>query len=719
MVDNARMDMNDAPRLLAGRYEVGDLIGRGGMAEVHIGYDTRLGRTVAIKILRADLARDPSFQTRFRREAQAAAGLNHPSIVAVYDTGEDQVRTEAGALQAVPFIVMEYVEGHTVRDILKGDVAAPIEEAVEITVGVLSGLEYAHHAGLVHRDIKPANVMLTPTGAVKVMDFGIARALADVGQTMTQAQAVVGTAQYLSPEQARGENVDARSDLYSAGCLLFELLTGRPPFLGDSPVSVAYQHVREAAPKPSQFASDVPPALDAVVERALQKDRNLRYSSAQEFIVDLQRALAAPNAPLPSESAASGPYAPPGVAAAAAGALGAAALGGTAAAAATTPMASVADAGVAGAANPATAPTAVMPAGAAPGWGTVIGGPAVPPSVPPAGPQGPVVPVTGEHDLVEVDVRKRRMIQIGIAAGAVLALILLVIALVNLTSGGGQEPVGPSAETVVMPALEGRLQEDAEQELDDLGLVAEIVEEVSNDVDAGRVISTDPPAGDDVEVGSKVTLVISTGADQVEVPDVEGLTQADAIEALEDAGLEVESVQQDYDILIQADRAIRTEPAVDTLVDSGSKVVLYVSNGKVQLPDLRTKTATEAQQILVELGLRYSATEQETTDYNPGVIITQNPAPGDVAQGSTVSVTVAKAPSTVIVPNVVGKTTADATTTLTNLGLKVTQTNAASSTVPAGTVISQNPTQGASWPIGATVTITVSTGPAPTATATP
>src|SRR5690554_1661310 len=289
--------MTDEPKILAGRYEVGDLIGRGGMAEVHIGYDTRLGRNVAIKILRADLARDPSFQTRFRREAQAAAGLNHPAIVAVYDTGEDQIRTEQGGLQAVPFIVMEYVEGHTVRDILKGDVAAPIDEAIEITMGVLSALDYAHHAGLVHRDIKPANVMLTPTGAVKVMDFGIARALADVGQTMTQSQAVVGTAQYLSPEQARGENVDARSDLYSTGCLLFELLTGRPPFVGDSPVSVAYQHVRETAPRPSQFASDVPAALDAVVERALKKNRDDRYSTAQEFLIDLRAAIGDPITP--------------------------------------------------------------------------------------------------------------------------------------------------------------------------------------------------------------------------------------------------------------------------------------------------------------------------------------------------------------------------------------------------------------------------------------
>lgn len=320
--------MNDEPQLLAGRYEVGDLIGRGGMAEVHIGYDTRLGRNVAIKILRADLARDPSFQTRFRREAQAAAGLNHPSIVAVYDTGEDHRRNENGAVQAVPFIVMEYVEGHTVRDILKGDVAAPIEEAVEITQGVLAGLDYAHHAGLVHRDIKPANVMLTPTGAVKVMDFGIARALADIGQTMTQTQAVVGTAQYLSPEQARGENVDARSDLYSTGCLLFELLTGRPPFMGDSPVSVAYQHVREEAPRPSQFASDVPPELDAIVGKALQKDRNARYSSALEFSADLERAMGRDPAPTsgttPVGSAAWGGGAA-GVAAA--GAAGVAAAG--------------------------------------------------------------------------------------------------------------------------------------------------------------------------------------------------------------------------------------------------------------------------------------------------------------------------------------------------------------------------------------------------------
>ena len=270
--------VDDGSRILAGRYEVGELIGRGGMAEVHIGHDTRLGRTVAIKILRSDLARDPSFQNRFRREAQSAASLNHPAIVSVYDTGEDVFTEPTGVVAHVPFIVMEYVEGHTVRDILRDGHAVPIEEAVDITAGVLSALEYSHHAGIVHRDIKPANVMLTPTGAVKVMDFGIARAVADSAATMTQTQAVIGTAQYLSPEQARGETVDARSDLYSTGCLLFELLTGRPPFIGDSPVAVAYQHVREAAPVPSSFASDVPDTLDRITLKALAKERDSRYS---------------------------------------------------------------------------------------------------------------------------------------------------------------------------------------------------------------------------------------------------------------------------------------------------------------------------------------------------------------------------------------------------------------------------------------------------------
>ncbi|MBO1768374.1 Stk1 family PASTA domain-containing Ser/Thr kinase [Allobranchiibius sp. GilTou38] len=275
--------------MLGGRYEVGELIGRGGMAEVHLGHDTRLGRTVAIKMLRSDLARDPSFLTRFRREAQSAAGLNHHAVVAVYDSGEDIAVETGGARVDVPYIVMEYVEGETLRDILDDEGKLAPDEAARITMGILSALDYSHEKGIVHRDIKPANVMLTRGGSVKVMDFGIARALADTAATMTSAQAVVGTARYLSPEQAQGETVDARSDLYSAGCVLFELLTGRTPFVGE-PVSLVYQHITDQPQPPSVYEPSVPPAMDAVTLHSLEKPRGSRYQHAGDFRADLQRA---------------------------------------------------------------------------------------------------------------------------------------------------------------------------------------------------------------------------------------------------------------------------------------------------------------------------------------------------------------------------------------------------------------------------------------------
>src|SRR5215213_3146730 len=283
--------VNDKPRVLGNRYEVGELLGRGGMAEVHVGRDTRLGRVVAIKLLRTDLARDATFQARFQREAQSAAALNHPAIVAVYDTGEEQVVESGGGVVSLPYIVMEYVEGRTLRELMHDGRPLDVDTALEVTARVLSALEYSHRAGIVHRDIKPANVMMTTNGDVKVMDFGIARAIADSSSTMTQTQAVIGTAQYLSPEQARGETVDARSDLYSAGCLLYEVLTGRPPFVADSPVAVAYQHVREEPLAPSSFAPSVPQEVDAIVMHALVKDRAGRYQTADEFREDVDAVL--------------------------------------------------------------------------------------------------------------------------------------------------------------------------------------------------------------------------------------------------------------------------------------------------------------------------------------------------------------------------------------------------------------------------------------------
>ncbi|MDG4791016.1 Stk1 family PASTA domain-containing Ser/Thr kinase [Micromonospora sp. WMMD1102] len=280
--------MTAQARLLGGRYQVGELLGYGGMAEVHRGRDLRLGRDVAIKMLRTDLARDDTFQMRFRREAQNAASLNHPAIVAVYDTGEEIAPTG----ETLPFIVMEFVNGRTLKEVLAAEGRLMPRRALEITADVCAALEFSHRHGIIHRDIKPGNVMMTQTGQVKVMDFGIARALASGATTMTQTSAVIGTAQYLSPEQARGEAVDARSDVYAAGCVLFELLCGHPPFVGDSPVSVAYQHVREDPPSPSDLNPDVTPPIDAIVLKALSKNPLNRYQSAAEMRADLLRAAA-------------------------------------------------------------------------------------------------------------------------------------------------------------------------------------------------------------------------------------------------------------------------------------------------------------------------------------------------------------------------------------------------------------------------------------------
>jgi len=275
------------PRRLADRYELGDVLGYGGMAEVLRGRDIRLGRDIAVKTLRVDLAREPSFQARFRREAQSAASLNHPSIVAVYDTGESILDGVP-----VPYIVMEYVDGRTLRDVLKTERHIMPTRALEITAEILKALDYSHRNGIIHRDIKPGNVMLTRAGDVKVMDFGIARAVAESSATVTQTAAVIGTAQYLSPEQARGEPVDPRSDVYSTGCLLYELLTGSPPFTGDSAVAVAYQHVREDPIPPSQLNSDISPAIDSIVLKAMAKNPANRYQSAADMRDDIERALA-------------------------------------------------------------------------------------------------------------------------------------------------------------------------------------------------------------------------------------------------------------------------------------------------------------------------------------------------------------------------------------------------------------------------------------------
>ncbi|MEN9325185.1 MAG: hypothetical protein RL414_939 [Actinomycetota bacterium] len=268
--------------LLNNRYEVGEMIGSGGMADVYRGVDTRLNREVAIKILRSDLARDPAFISRFKKEALAAAGLSHPGIVAVYDSGEDSGNS---------YIVMELINGRTLRDLLQSNEQITINRALQITAGILDALEYSHRKGIIHRDIKPGNVMIADDGVIKVMDFGIARALSDIGATMTSTWNIVGTAQYLSPEQATGEIADRRSDIYSVGCVLYELLVGEPPFTGDTPVSIAYQHVSGDVVAASEFVDGIDKGIDTIISVALSKDPASRYQDASAMLADINLAM--------------------------------------------------------------------------------------------------------------------------------------------------------------------------------------------------------------------------------------------------------------------------------------------------------------------------------------------------------------------------------------------------------------------------------------------
>jgi serine/threonine-protein kinase len=652
---------DEVPRILAGRYEIGDLIGRGGMAEVHIGHDTRLGRTVAIKVLRSDLARDPTFQARFRREAQAAASLNHPAIVAVYDTGEDQVTEANGSVSHVPFIVMEYVEGHTVRDILQDGSAVPIDEAIEITTGVLSALEYSHHAGIIHRDIKPANVMLTPTGAVKVMDFGIARAVADAAGSITQTQAVIGTAQYLSPEQARGETVDARSDLYSTGCLFFELLTGRPPFVGDSAISVAYQHVREAAPHPSTYAADVPEVLDRITVKALAKERDARYGSAAEFRADL-------------EAAARG------------GAVGAPAIvaGGAAALAAQ--------------AGPVTASTQVFSPGAA---ATQVGGAA---PVPGWSPIGAHAAPSSESYLDDEDSSHRRGLMWALIALGVLAVGAIVALLALTNSGGTVKP-----KQVTFQSLDGMTEAAAKQELETARLQFGRNQEASDTVDAGKVTRSVPPGGTQVAPGSTVQVWISTGKNSFALRDLKGYAFSDAQAYLALQGLVLGTPQREDDPIIEKDRVTRSDPPAGTTVSPGATITLFQSSGYVQLPNVVGMTRQQAQDALNKLKLTVNW-QSAPSDVTPDQVIAQDRQSGPVTQGTAITLTYAvppPPPTTVAVPPVAGKNQAQANKDLTDAGLTVTQKT--ESTIPlTGPVAKGSPTRtvpaaGTTVPIGSNV----------------
>ncbi|WP_433266942.1 Stk1 family PASTA domain-containing Ser/Thr kinase [Actinosynnema sp. CS-041913] len=605
------------PRLLSNRYELGETLGYGGMSEVHKGRDVRLGRDVAIKVLRADLARDTQFQERFRREAQNSAALNHPAIVAVYDTGE--TNTEYGPL---PYIVMEYVDGRTLRDIVKTQGPLTGKRAMEIMADVSAALDFSHRHGIVHRDVKPANVMITRSGAVKVMDFGIARAVHDGQAAVTQTAAVIGTAQYLSPEQARGEAVDARSDVYASGCVLFELLTGEPPFTGDSPVAVAYQHVREDPKPPSSLNPKVTPALDAIVLKAMAKGPANRYQSAAEMRADLVRVLSGqrPSAP-----------------------------------AVMTPEDR----------------TAVL--NQSPRTEVAAGGR----HRPAASREEPddYDPVAEE----EAERRARRKKTIMITLVVLLCVAVLALAAWITTSLLGDKGNSADSNKVKVPDLKGQTATAAQDELQKLGLQYILspqpcqpgapIECTTDDIN--KVLETDPPTGREVDkYNTKVTLVVGAAAEQVEVPDVKGLSPVDAQKKLEtDKWVFKQSTEQ---VEVEDPRLVGKvadqNPGSGTKAARGSTITVFIGKGPdtVQLPDVTGQTQQRARETLEGNGFKVQIKDVDSPK-DQGEVVAQNPGPGRAEKGSFVTLSVSKG-NQFLMPDLTGMTESQARAKLNSLG---------------------------------------------------
>jgi serine/threonine-protein kinase len=615
-----------------GRYQIVSRIARGGMATVYEAIDTRLDRTVALKMMSPALAEDPGFVTRFRREARAAAQLSHPHVVAVFDQGE-----AAG----LPYLAMEYVPGRTLRDVLRDYGALSPEQALTILDPVLEALSAAHDAGFVHRDIKPENILISDDGRVKVTDFGLARAVSNT-TTATQGM-IIGTVAYLSPEHVERGDADARSDVYGAGICLFEMVTGQVPFAAESAITVAYQHVNADVPAPSSIRPTIPPDVDALVATATRRDPDLRYPDCRAFLADVRRVRRTlpPPQPLSKE----------------------------------------------------TQDTLIVPADMA-----VAAAAGVTPT--PAVRVRPVEP--GQSGGGSRPPKRRR------GRGWIVAVTLLILAIGAAAFGGWYLAAGPGKQ-VTVPGIIGMDQAGAEAALQQVGLRLEVgAEEFSETIAKGLVISSDPEPGAGAAADSVVSVVLSRGPERYAVPDVRGKPLADAQAAITEANLAVGVITEDWDAEIADGSVVSTDPAIGDELRPGALVNIVVSKGPkpVKLPNLAGVEAAEATAQLEAAGLVVTTTEEFSTEFAAGRVVSSSPAKGErVPVGSTVSLVISKGPPPVEVPYLIDMKRDDAVYVLQQLGLNV-EINEPPFT-PLNRVISQDPQSGTMVPVGSTVTITI------------
>ena len=663
------MSTSMSTALAGGRYQLGQLIGRGGMAEVHVALDTRLGRTVAVKIMRADLANDDIFLARFRREAHAVAQMNNPNIVNIYDSGEELVSSESGDAERLPYIVMEYVKGQTLRDIIKVNGALSQRDCEQVMLGVLNALDYSHRMGIIHRDIKPGNIMISEQGVVKVMDFGIARALDDSAATMTQSQGVVGTAQYLSPEQARGETVDMRSDLYSAGCVLYEMLTGRPPFTGDSAVAIAYQHVSEVATPPSAVVPGLPKMWDSICAKAMAKDRQNRYATASEFNTDILTYM----------------------------------NGGVPVAAAFNPLTDLSNMKARKEAERDLPTTPVEPHQQPTQAFNPVTGQFE--QIPPAnGANAAALQSRAQQRAAAAKAKKRKKIIIG-SVIAVLAVALVGAGVVFAMNGA---PNKSAEDKVTIPEVcnASTSKDNIKLKLETLGLKMTEKQDTDSTEPEGTCTKMSPDAGSKVAKGSAVKVWFSAGPQSTQVPDVKERSQEEARSILESAGFKVNATVRTEDSAdIAKDMVTKTDPAAGQSVPKGTTITIYVSSGMTTVPSNLVGQSKDS--VLQQYEGRFSFTvEQESSDtVEAGLITRVSPDSGSsIAQGGSITIWVSTGKEKVAVPNIAeGTKYATAELMLKAVGLKAQANGPAD---PTAVVVGIDPGAGAQVDVGSTVTIT-------------